>query len=387
MSDSTMRVLYIIHSSAMGGATISFLNLIMGLKDKGVEPHVIVNKDIVNEEFNSILERNAIPYYEAGIVTSVIPRIHSPRGVASFIKKRLLFPFKIRRSRKDIGRIVNIVKPDIIHTNTGVVHEGYWVAKKLHIPHVWHLREYQTKDFDWMIYPSYRRFCSDLLNSYVITITDGIKSYFRLDKSSKAITIYNGIFSNKKVFPRVEKEDCFLLCSRITKEKGHEDAIRAFGNFSKNKSYRLVIAGFGDESYQRWLMDLAGSLNCSDRIEFIGFRNDVTDIMSRAKALLVPSFYEGFGRMTAEAAFCGTLVIGRNTGGTKEILDKTGGGYLFSTVAELTDMMETVAVLSPEDYSGIVESARQIARDNYCVEGNVSNTLAYYSFILDAGRK
>lgn len=387
MSDLSMRVLYIIHSSAMGGATISFLNLITGLKDKGVEPHVIVNKDALNEEFNSILERNAIPYYEAGIVTSVIPRIHSPRGVASFIKKRLLFPSKIRRSRKDIGRIVNIVKPDIIHTNTGVVHEGYWVAKKLHIPHVWHLREYQTKDFDWMIYPSYRRFCSDLLNSYVITITDGIKSYFRLDKSSKAITIYNGIFSNKKVFPRVEKEDYFILCSRITKEKGHEDAIRAFGNFSKNKSYRLVIAGFGDESYQRWLMDLAASLNCSDRIEFIGFRNDVTDIMSRAKALLVPSFYEGFGRMTAEAAFCGTVVIGRNTGGTKEILDKTGGGYLFSTVAELTDMMETVAVLSPEDYSGIVESARQIARDNYSVEGNVSNTLAYYSFILDAGRK
>ena len=47
--------------------------------------------------------------------------------------------------------------PDIIHTNTGVIHEGLKVAKRLKIPHVWHLREYQDKDFNWEAFPLF--FC------------------------------------------------------------------------------------------------------------------------------------------------------------------------------------------------------------------------------------
>ena len=43
--------------------------------------------------------------------------------------------------------------------------------------------------------------------------------------------------------------------------------------------------------------------------------------MSHAALLVVPSRNEGFGFITAEAMFNGTLVIGRNTGGTKEQFD------------------------------------------------------------------
>ena len=43
--------------------------------------------------------------------------------------------------------------------------------------------------------------------------------------------------------------------------------------------------------------------------------------MSKALALFVPSSFEGFGFITVEAMFCGCLVIGRNTGGTKEQFD------------------------------------------------------------------
>jgi len=368
----------------MGGATISFLNLLLEIKRIGVEPYVITNKDFETEELNDILRQNGIPNFSISIVKSVIPKASGLIGVGVFVKKHILYPIKAIKSRKEIKQIARIVKPDIIHSNTGVIHEGLWVSRKLNIPHVWHLREYQTKDFNWIIYPSYKRFCSSLLKSYVITITDDIKSYFNLNNSSKAITIYNGIFSINHTIPILEKENYFLLCSRISAEKGHADAIRAFSHFSKKESYKLIIAGFWEETYKRTLEELSDSLNCSDLIEFVGFKKDVSDIISRAKALLVPSYFEGFGRMTAEAAFCGTIVIGRNTGGTKEILNKTGGGYLFSSIEEMTEKMELVANKSFEDYKKIVEPAQKTAIDNYSIEKSAENTLAFYTRIIGA---
>lgn len=376
-----MRVLYILHSSIMGGATISFLNLLFGIKKKGVEPYVIVNKNNDSEELIAILNRNGITFSSVDIVKSVIIPRSTFRGKLSFVKQYLLLPLKKIKSRKEIERVCRRIDPDIIHTNTGVVHEGFRVARKLNIPHVWHLREYQTKDFNWIIYPSKNKFCSDLLQSYVITISNGIRSYFKLNDSPRAFTIYNGIFSKEMVLPILKKENYFLLCSRVTAEKGHDEAIKAFSRFSKRDSYQLVIAGFGNQSYIDYLTDLSKSLDCFDRVRFVGFKNDVVDLISKAKALLVPSYYEGFGRMTAEAAFCGTIVIGRNTGGTEEIINKTGG-YLFSTTEELVEKMELVAGLTVEDYNGIAGPSQQIAKECYSIEGNVDRTFALYSQIL-----
>ena len=378
-----MRVLYIIHSSIMGGATISFLNLILGIKKKGVEPYVVINKRIDNEEFDSVLKLNGIPFFKANIVKSIIIPKKTLRGMVSFVKQYLSLSLEKKRSRKEIERICREVNPVIIHTNTGVVHEGFWVAKKLHIPHVWHLREYQTKDFNWYIYPSKNRFCSDLLQSYVITITDDIKAYFQLENSHKAFTIYNGVFSEQKDFPFLDKENYFLLCSRISKEKGHEEAIKAFSRFSQRKNFKLVIAGFGDQPYVQELVDLSKTLKCDDHVVFVGFQNDVVNLISKARALLVPSYYEGFGRMTAEAAFCGTVIIGRDTGGTKEIVQNTRGGFLFSTTEDLISKMEVVANMSGDDYKSIAEAAQKIARRSYSIEKNVDKTFELYSKIYN----
>ena len=374
-----MKVLYILHSTIMSGSTISFLNLLMGIKSKGVEPYVVINKDIDDELFNSVLKENNIPLFRATIVKSVITRKSTFRGMLSFVKQYCTLTLKQIKSRREIERICQSIKPDIIHSNTGVVHEGFWVAKKLHVPHVWHLREYQTKDFNWFIFPSKKMFCSELLHSYVITITDDIKAYFKLSDSPKAFTIYNGIYSRDKIFPKLRKENYFILCSRVSAEKGHEEAIRAFSCFSKKNDYKLIIAGFGDPSYINHLNDLARSLGCSDQVNFVGFHDDVVELLSKAKALIVPSVCEGFGRMTAEAAFCGTMVIGRDTGGTKDIINQTGGGYLFSTTEELTAEMELIATLSAEEYTKITEKAKHIAKDCYSIEENVNQTFTLYS--------
>lgn len=375
-----MKVLYVLSSNQMGGATISFLNLILNLDKKLVTPIVVIPNQCKANEFDQVLEDNDIEYHRILLYSSVLQKLCLKNSLRWVVKYLVLY-FQKKRSRSNLEKLVLSVNPDIIHTNTGVIHEGFHLAKKYHIPHVWHLREYQTLDFGWYIYPSYKSFCSYLKQSYVITITEKIQNYFNLDNYNKACTIYNGIYRKKECIMSIHKENYFLMASRIFPEKGHLDVIKAFSSFSRNNEYRLKIVGYGNETYIAELKELAKTCNCENNIDFLGFQKDVKEIMSKAKALVVASFNEGFGRMTAEAAFCGTLVIGRNTAGTKEILDRTGG-FPFYTINEMTEQMEFVASMSESDYLYKVQKAQKAAVDNYSIENNIDKICSLYREIF-----
>ena len=103
--------------------------------------------------------------------------------------------------------------------------------------------------------------------------------------------------------------------------------------------------------------------------------------MSKAKALIVASYNEGFGRMTAEAAFCNTIVIGRNTAGTKEILSKTGG-LPFNNVTEMTNQMEAISTMSHDEYKIMAQKAQKVAIDCFSIESNVNQVQELYKSIV-----
>jgi len=60
-------------------------------------------------------------------------------------------------------RYIRAINPNIIHSNVGPVHIGCHIARKLYVPHVWHLREYQTPDFNMRPFPSTRWFMKTLV--------------------------------------------------------------------------------------------------------------------------------------------------------------------------------------------------------------------------------
>ena len=375
-----IKVLYILNSDVMGGATISFLNMILGLRSEGIQPIVLLPTKKNSDELEEILQKHQVEYQRTYIVPSRINKVNISNNVR-WITKYLYLPFQKKKCQKEIERIVKTLNPDIIHTNVGAIHEGFWVARKLNIPHIWHLREYQTKDFNWFIYPSVRSFKKILRQSYVITITDDIRNYFGLWDWPKARTIYNGIFHKSEISFGMQKEPYFLMASRVSKEKGHLDVIKAFSKFSRRDCYKLVIAGFGNEAFLGELEATIRECGCEGRVELLGFQNDVRSLMEKAKALIVASYNEGFGRMTAEANFCGTMVIGRETAGTKEILTKTGGLF-FNTIEEMTKKMEEVSNLSDEKYLMITKNAQKKATELFSIESNISNVLTLYESVL-----
>lgn len=376
-----MKVLYILHSTVMGGSTLSFFTMIKGLKDLGITPIVVIpaNKKI-NPFFLKEMEKIKLQYEKVYLCQSASLETN---GFNLFIQriKRLLLPLRKKYSYICLKQLVKKIKPDIIHTNTGVIHEGFTVARKLGIPHVWHLREYQELDFKLKIYPSFDFFCKLLKQSFTISITKGINEYFKLTHCGKAKIIYNGIFDKDHVcyFP---KEKYFLCASRISPEKGISDVILAFSDFQQeHNDYKLLIIGTGNKKYIETLRYIADSSSCKNSVQFIGFVENVIPYMAKAKALVVASHNEGFGRMTAEACFCGSLVIGRNSAGTKEILEQTGGLF-FNNIAEIKKDMQIITEMPEEEYRNQALHAQNIAVQTYSIENNVNQVYSFYMHIL-----
>lgn len=315
-----MKVLYITNSVGMGGDSVAILNLLAVLVTKGIEPFVLYPKSGVF----------SIRLSELGIKGAAID---NPMDIYPYnfnIIDYLKFPYRILKllyRRKSafnkLCHYIDLFKPDIIHTNVGPIHLGYEASKKYGIPHVWHIREYQIEDFGMHPFPSVRLFKKKLCdsNNHNIAITKEIFNHFSLNKGKDRV-IYDGVI-NKNERPAINsnKKNYILFVGRLEDAKGIKTLINDFILYRKNGGRKdLLIAGTGNEEY---IIECKRLIPCNleNVVHFLGQRSDVFDLMYNASLLVVPSRNEGFGFITAEAMFNGTLVIGRDSGGTKEQFD------------------------------------------------------------------
>lgn len=374
-----MNILYVISATFMGGATISFLTLIKGIKEKGINVFVIIPDD--RKEFTMVLNKLGIKYFVTSIDFSVYPRVKSKWDYIRFTKNLFHKFYRIRKAEKEIIQIVKSLDIDIIHTNVGPIRVGYNCAKKLKIPHVWHIREYGDLDFNMHEIPTKSYFQKLLKNSYVITITQDLLRYNKLESSPNACVIYNGVMCKKEASYNPLKEKYFLCASRISPEKGIHEVIKIFGEFCKNnKDFKLKILGAGADAYINELKRIAKEAGCLERVEFLGFQKNIKDYMTKATALVVASKSEGFGRMTAEAYFCGCLVVGRNTAGTKEILNETGG-FPFNNSQEMLEQLVNVSELDANKYKNMAMYAQHKAIELYSNESYIDSVYELYEKI------
>lgn len=380
-----MRVLYILHTTDIHGATISFLTLLKGMVSKGIETVVILPKD--NSKFRNKLENLGSKVYVVNSFANTWQNIYGWHAIVKYpylMTKQYLIR---KRQVKEIKKIIKDEHIDLVHTNVGVIYAGHYAAHYMGIPHVWHIREYGDLDFNMHMLPSKKAFRKKLRKDWVITITKDLLRYNNLGNTSKAVAIYNGVRSRNDVCLEYERRKQFLCASRIAENKGHAMVVEEFIRFCKlYPEYKLVILGSGNADFINKLKKKIQDENCEDKVEFIGHVDNVTDFMRVSRALIVASVAEGFGRMTAEAAFAGCPVIGRNTGGTKEILKDTGG-LLFDDADGLYNCMKKMADLPDSDYYSMIEKAQIIAKELYSEESYIEKVHTVYKKALCTQRK
>jgi glycosyltransferase involved in cell wall biosynthesis len=130
----------------------------------------------------------------------------------------------------------------------------------------------------------------------------------------------------------------FLFVGRLEKIKGVQNLIPVF---KKHNEYDLLIAG--DGGYRNVLRSLAGD---NPNIRFLGklSHKELRGLYRSAIAVIVPSIcYEVFGIIIIESFAMKTPVIVNNLGALPEVIQDSGGGFIYNNEDELIGSMAKLA--------------------------------------------
>ncbi|MFN3656967.1 MAG: glycosyltransferase [Pseudolabrys sp.] len=148
--------------------------------------------------------------------------------------------------------------------------------------------------------------------------------------ASRLGTIYNGI-DIARFEPRTSKSELrralqlpqdaqiYTMIANLIPYKGHADLLRAFAIAapSIDATWRLLIVG-RDDGIGSALKQVAVELGIGDKVEFLGLRTDVADILNASDVGLSASHEEGFSNAVLEAMACGLPMIATSVGGNPE---------------------------------------------------------------------
>jgi FkbM family methyltransferase len=269
---------------------------------------------------------------------------------------------------------VERISPDVIVTNTLVIPWGSVAALWLDRPHVWLVREFGQLDHGLAFYFTFQKTLEIIqeASDHIVANSEAVKDtlFNRVDSDRCTVAYPNNISlaepvkTGRSYFKNPESTK-LIISGPVMRSKGQDDAIRAVKRLVQSgRDVELCVIGPADSAFGDGLKALVQTEGLGDRIHFLGFVENVRQVIEQADIGLVCSRHEAFGRVTAEAMLLGRPVIATNTGGTVELVDDGENGFLYSP-GDVGQLAERIAFLvdHPEKIRELGEQARKdIAR-------------------------
>jgi len=140
----------------------------------------------------------------------------------------------------------------------------------------------------------------------------GLKHSLDLD-ASRVRVIHNPIDVAEvarlaaEALPRHQQRDFIITAGRLEHQKGHDILIEAFAASEAARDLDLIILGRG--SLEGELKRQAKALGVGDRVKFPGFMANPWAWFSKARLFVLPSRWEGFPSVVAEALASGAPAL------------------------------------------------------------------------------
>lgn len=123
------------------------------------------------------------------------------------------------------------------------------------------------------------------------------------------------------------KEPAVLMISvgELNKNKNNKVIIQALGKL-RNPEFHYILCGIGDKEDE--LVSLVKENELERNVHFLGYRNDVPQLLKSSDIFIMPSYREGLSRSIMEAMGMGLPCIVSNIRGNVDLIEDEKGGYL-----------------------------------------------------------
>lgn len=392
------RILYLDHTSVLGGGELALLALVKELDRTRFDPVVLLfSEGPLVAEMRSVAETHVLPMPQE-LLDARRESMHDAGGLP-WRKAAGTLQFMASLSRE-----IERLRPDLIHTNSLKSDlMGGLVARWQAVPVVWHIRDRIDEDYlPGRAVQVFRAACGQLPDGLIANSRATLDS-LHLRPGKPAVVISSGL--DLQVFVRAGagseplsaavasgREIRVGLIGRICPWKGQEVFLRAAARvLDRRPGVRFYVVGaplFGEDAFESDLRRLASELHIADRVEFTGFQRNIPELIAKLDLVVHASIIpEPFGQVIVQGMAARKPVIATEGGGPSEILRDGVTGYLLprGDPERLADRIVDV-LAHPAAAEAVARAGQEHALRSYGTERTTRQVEQFYTAMLDRVR-
>jgi len=369
MVDNIIKILYIVTKADLGGVSKYLLEITKGLPQNTKPYYIMSSEGYLSEE----LEKLGITKEQIFFV----PMTNSIIDVKTHIT-----------SLKQTLKIINLIKPDIIHCNSttgGIVGRISGFLSKTPVVFTVHGWAFTNGIRLW------KRVFYKILESFLAFFTEKIICVSEFDRQigiktmpffrNKMVTIHNGISDIPDKYKKTDfsKDELkIVMISRFCPQKDPYTLIFAVHELNKEKyNIKLDLFGYGE--------DLNKVLKCiqnqrDNNIQYKGEIKDVVPVIKNYDLYALISNWEGLPIGIIEAMNVGLPILVSDVGGNKECVNNNG--YLVKR-QDIMDCRKKIKTLwdNKENLSTIGQNSRKLYEEEFSARKMIKETMQIYEEI------
>lgn len=373
-------ILFITHYPGMYGANQSLCQLMLDLRKRyNVRPIVLISQ---RGDICKFLDQHDIQYY----VSHFYWWVNADKGI---FQKFLNYRKQIRNLSGISNQVEMLEKEniDLVYTNSVCINIGYWLSKRMHCPHIWHIREtLQAYDFKYTL-PGFmvKRFFRKGADRYIVISDFVAGSYKGFLPDKKVKKIYNGLsldVKNKKA-DNADGVLQMVMVGIMCEQKNQLDALKAVNNL-KNKgldNFKLHFIGGNKPDYLQKMEAYIHKNELENKVIIHGHKSNVSEILENMNVGVVCARDEAFGRVAIEYMLHKMPVIASKSGANEELVVNRQNGLLYdiNNADDLASKMECF-MKNPMKIDELGTFGKEYAESNFSLE---QNTDAIYDMIKE----
>jgi glycosyltransferase involved in cell wall biosynthesis len=187
-----------------------------------------------------------------------------------------------------------------------------------------------------------------------------------------------------------ESDQLLLAVGNLYSVKGHAVLVEAAASLARQVGlppWRIAIAGRGDE--ERALREQIAAAGLDGRVQLLGLRNDIHDLLAAADGWVMPSLSEGLPLALLEAMLAALPVVASAVGGIPALIRADCTGALVpagdsNALAVALDAM----LRNPQQAKQMAQQGRLLVHEKYSFDAMLDRYMAIYRrALLSDGRR